>query len=104
MSALIALDNNKNSSLPFFIKATNYYRDFYNLMDLLGIFSLCQLTVNILRGSPLSEYVEFVRVQGSFAVSRQIAGVIWEGDTLYAGGSLRAVQVVGPGNRPWAMF
>lgn len=60
-------------------------------------------SVNTLRASPLSEYVGFVLVQGSFAALRQRADVIWEGDT-YAGGILRAVQVVGSDNRPWEVF
>lgn len=58
-------------------------------------------SVNILRSSPLSEYVWFVLDQSSFTALRQIAGVIWEDETLYAGGLLKAV---GPDNRPWAVF
>lgn len=46
-------------------------------------FSVSANSVNTLRASPLYsiEYVRFVLVQGSFTVSRQIAGVVWEGDT-----------------------
>lgn len=48
----------------------------------------------------LLEYVSFVLVQSRFAALRQLAGVIWEYDTPYAGGILRVVQVSGPDTRP----